>query len=507
VPPKAAFNLHSRYAKTMDQFKQGAYTVKPAEFPKLFMAWTIRYIRRLLPILALAIIPFCLLCFATSISDLRSYPGADLRPKIVGARLLAAGLNPYKSPTIGLQNDYYRTNNFITYTPALLMLYMPLSRLPFSIERFIYYCFDWLCVAIALYILQCSFCQTRLQKYMCWFVYAVFVICSYAFRVHLERGQYYTLLLLLTCHAAVSIKDKLPSWLSCVPASLLLLLRPTYGLMLIAALICMGARKWALRVTLIATVMFAVTLQFGGVQRWLDFMHTVHEQNVMAIEEIATNSSTSNDTKPLHGTESNVIEHIDFHKMLNTHSMNGTFVGVFSLPFGRATGEFSALNIAPSPRWINLINSACIVFILAGGLTVAFIARRRIVRKNTLIAYVFLWPLILEIFGPQRYFYTAVLEILPLLILLLDSDNFRLDMLSIPRFYLLATAFALGVFPSVVFQLTYNLSVLRGTALAASFLTLFVLPICLAIICVYSILVSPRRTGNGPLPIRSQTTP
>jgi len=452
--------------------------VKPHISSHFLTTEIIPIVHRILPFLALATIPFCFLCLVTSISDLRTYPGVDLRPKVVGARLLAAGLDPYDSEENLPQDDYFRKSGPVTYTPALLALYVPLSALPFAMQRMIYFGLDWLCVAATFYLLQRHFCRTRLERYSCWIFYAAYIVCSYSFRLHLERGQYYTLLLLLTCHAAASIKNKRAEWLSCVPTGLLLLLRPTYGLMLIAALICFGARKWALRVTIVAALMFFVTLEFGGVQRWFSFIHVAHEVQLRHLAEITTNCNAWNGTQSSLKPGTNVFEHIDFQKMLNSHSMNGTFIGCFSVPFVRAWRALSPVCGVLSPKWISSLNSTFMILVLAGGIAVAYIAKRRIVSRNTLIAFMVLWPSVFEIFGPERFFYTAVLTVLPLLLLLLDPDNFNLNLLGTPRLYFLTAVLGLGLLSPMVFQLMYNLSVLRGSALVASFVTLLVPCFC-----------------------------
>jgi len=447
----------------------------------------------MLPFLALATIPFCLFCLTTSVSDLRTYPGVDLRGKVVGARLLVAGLDPYDTKgNLAQENDYFRVD-IITYTPALLALYVPLSSLPFATQRTVYYCMDWLYAAAAFYLLQRYFCRSRLQKYMCWIVYAAFIFCSFSFRLHLERGQYYMLLLLLMCHAAVCIKNERTAWLSCVPTALLLLLRPTYGLMLLVALICLGARKWALRVTIIAALMFFITLQFGGVQRWLGFIRSAHERQMEHLSPIAMTCRTTQSSQQ--SWPELIIEHIDFSKYLRHPAVNGTFIGLFgsgSLVYKR----FPAVCGVLSPKWINSLNSVFMALVLIGGMAVAFIARQRIVSRNILIAFMVLWPLIFEIFGPERYLYTAVVEVQPLILVLFDQDNFKPELRCTRRFYFLLAILVLGILPPIVHQIVHHLPLIIPSLV--SILILLLLPISLGAFCVYSIYVSPKRIGESP---------
>jgi hypothetical protein len=443
---------------------------------------------RILPILAFAVIPFCILCLLISISDMRRFPGEDLPPKVAGARLLAAGLDPYDYSASPPNNEYFRTNNSISFTPGLLLLYVPLSGLSYPTQRTIYFCLDWVFALLVFYLLQRYFCRNRMEKYLCWIIYAAFVICSYTFRLHVERGQYYIFILLLLCVTAASIKNNRADWLLCIPSALSIIIRPTYGLMLVAALIALREYKWVIRVTLVAAILFIATLHFGGVKRWIGFAQVVRQVNLEMLDQVSNGCGDYSRIPTWSNLWVHVIEGENFHKGLNPHWTNGTLIGISDVPYWRPCG-------AHGLAWISGLNSVCMALVLAGGIAVAFIARSRMVSANILIAFIMLWPIIFEMFSPERYLYTGVLEVLPLVLVIVDEDNFKSKIKGTARFYALASMIALGVLAPVIYQIVHNV---RLASSVVGILILVALPICLAIYCVYGIVVSDKRVQEYP---------
>jgi hypothetical protein len=448
--------------------------------------------RRLLPWIALATLPCCLWSLATTLADLRDYPGVDLRVRVVGARALAAGLDPYDMNDLAAHGDYFKSGNAVTFTPALLALYLPLSKLPFRTQRTIYFCMDWVFAFGTFYLLKLSFCKTRESAYLCWIVFAIFVVCSYSFRFHLERGQSYVLLMLLTCYFAAAVKSQWTNWISCLPVALLLLMRPTYALALVAALAFPGMSKWVTRVLLVTVALFSMTLHYDGMTRWFEFPVQIHLRQTIVMDR---NKTLCCDPHALPDTLApNWIEGIDFGKMLPPHAINGTFLGLVSLGFVHAGKHFSVACSLFSLKWVTRANSALMALILAGGLVVAWTARRRRVSANVLIAFMVLWPLVFELFGPERYFYSAVLEVVPLLLLLLDEGVIQSALRSKAGTYRWLALIALGVLPPALMQITPFMRILTSSM---SVFILLVLPMSLAVICLRSILASPYRARDA----------
>jgi len=441
---------------------------------------------RALPFIALATIPFCLLCIFVSISDLRTYPGSDLRPKVAGARLLTAGLDPYAFNAPPPDNEYFKTNNLISFTPGLLLLYAPLSATPYETQRAVYFCLDWLFAAAAFYLLQRNLCQTQLERYLCWIIYTAFIVCSYSFRLHLERGQYYMLLMLLTCCTAASIKSKRVDWLSCIPSALLIVLRPTYGLILLVALICFDARKWTWRVSLIAVLLFAVTLNFGGESRWVGFLQVVHESRAGSLDDAMNSCRSAENMRTAQRQLVSVIDHVDYSQGLAPHALGGTLTGIFR---SRSLSLCSVI----SPKGIYALNSLCVALVLAVGFVIAFMARSRITSPNILIAFMLLWPIMFEMFSPDRYFYTAVMEVVPLILLVFDKHDCNASASENARGYILASILAMGVLAPITYQFAQNA---KQIATPTSALIILALPILMAAYCAYCFVTSSKSMNS-----------
>ena len=444
---------------------------------------------RSLPFLALALVPFFLQCLIQSVSDLRSYPAIDLRSKVVGARLLAAGHDPYVSYEDPQHSEYFKSTTRPNYTPVLLALYVPLSSLQWWTQRAIYFALDWLFAAAALCLLLRYFCDTREKKYVCWIVYAVFIFCSYAFRIHLERGQYYVFLLLLTCQVAVALKKGWSGWLACVPAALLLLVRPTYGLILPVAFLCFGARRWTLRVVVVAATIFALTLPLGGIQRWAGFMHNVRSAQQLHLNEIMNGCSVATKAAPPTSVEPSLIENIDFSRALEHRAINGTFIGIVGWVLGHSD-VLVFLRRYCSTHWITLANSAGTAVVLLCGVGIIWISRKRSVSPTFLIAFLALWPTAFEIFGPERFLYTSVVEVLPLVLVLLDWGRFQRGSGGWVKYFVLPALLALGLLPPIAFQLGQKHGIIATPMSAA---TLVILPLSLFAYTGYAIWASPRR--------------
>jgi hypothetical protein len=432
---------------------------------------------------------------ATALADLGAYPGVDLRAKVVGARALAAGLDPYAMDGLAVHGEYFKAGTAVTATPALLALYLPLSSLPFQTQRTIYFWMDWMFAAGSFYLLKRSFCKGRASAYLGWIVFAVFIVCSYSFRFHLERGQFYMLLLLLTCYLASAVKNHWTGWISCMPVALLLLVRPTYALILVAALACPAMSKWVIRVLVVTVVMFSMTLHYDGIARWIEFPRQVHARQAALMEKNKTRCCDPH--APPDIPVPNVIEQIDFGKMLPPHAINGTFLGLVSLGFVHAGQHFSFACGLFSLKWITRANNALMALILAGGLVVAWTARRRMVSQNVLIALMVLLPLVFELCAPERFFYTAVVEVLPLLLILLDRGVLQLALKSKAGAYRWLALIALGILPPAIMQILPFMRVLTSSM---SVLILLVLPICLAAFCAWAVFTSPHGTGDALQP-------
>jgi len=95
-----------------------------------------------------------------SFLDASHYYGADLRARVVGARAMLRGLDPYFLPMRAdqpetLQDPFRYALQFsrCTYAPTLLWLYAPFANLVFTTQRWIWWCLEWTALLSSIYLL------------------------------------------------------------------------------------------------------------------------------------------------------------------------------------------------------------------------------------------------------------------------------------------------------------------------------------------------------------------
>ena len=143
--------------------------------------------------------------------DLRNtlrYGGTDMRGHVVGARLLARGLDPYYylwnpgDPQQLLDPVDFR----VTLTPALLWLYAQIADLPYTTLRYAWFVGQWSILFVSLAVLERV---NSASKALVLFSAAVLVTAANpAWRLHVERGQLYVvwLAMLTAAYAFASRK-------------------------------------------------------------------------------------------------------------------------------------------------------------------------------------------------------------------------------------------------------------------------------------------------------------
>src|SRR5438128_11086389 len=77
-----------------------------------------------------------------SLQDTRTFTGYDLRIRVVGARLLLQGIDPYTyssspglPPELQDPGQQFQGLSRCSYPPPLLLAYAPLSHFPYPLQR------------------------------------------------------------------------------------------------------------------------------------------------------------------------------------------------------------------------------------------------------------------------------------------------------------------------------------------------------------------------------------
>jgi hypothetical protein len=127
----------------------------------------------------------------------------DLRNRITGARLLAAGIDPYTYKwTLGdpeIYCDPYNnprvTVSKTTSSPAMLALTMPWGTLPYRNGQYCWFMIEW-ALLLGCGTLWWLAARERWQRLLLGAIFALFTIGA-SWRLHAERGQNYVVLAFL----------------------------------------------------------------------------------------------------------------------------------------------------------------------------------------------------------------------------------------------------------------------------------------------------------------------
>lgn len=201
-------------------------------------------------------------CLRASFLDVRKYGGVDLRARVTGARLLVAGRDPYRvgeRPSDERFIDPLQTYpglSRVTYQPTLLLMYAPLSPLAYRIQRWAWFALEWLAMA-ALGALSLCLLQGRRDRLLFLLIFICGFVASNGWRLHVERGQWYVFLAMLTALFARLVRRGANDVASGLVLGLVVALRPT---MVSAILLLLIVRRRRFMPTLAATTAGGVTL-------------------------------------------------------------------------------------------------------------------------------------------------------------------------------------------------------------------------------------------------------
>jgi hypothetical protein len=206
-----------------------------------------------------------LLTAGQTLFDVRSYCGIDFRNRVVGARVLLRGENPYTfrwqpgmpeellDPIFDQRTPLHR----LTVPPTTLCLYALVAGQPYPALRLLSWAAEWAAMLASIALLARMVPGQRLR--FCFLLVAGYLFLpAYFWRLHVERGQVYAFhLLLLTVGAYFARKDRLDSARAGIAFGLALALRPNF-LLLVPAFAVLG--RWRTAAAALATFTGAVLL-------------------------------------------------------------------------------------------------------------------------------------------------------------------------------------------------------------------------------------------------------
>lgn len=151
--------------------------------------------------------------------DLRNtirYGGIDFRNRVVGARLLNIGLDPYYFKwTPGaderlldpLDNPKLAFSR-VTVSPSILLLHSPLANLPYFQQKIIWFTFQWSALVASCFLLISNF-PNIIRRKITWILTLLFIFGSHFWRLHIAVGQIYILYVFLFSSAYFVLQKKL----------------------------------------------------------------------------------------------------------------------------------------------------------------------------------------------------------------------------------------------------------------------------------------------------------
>lgn len=337
--------------------------------------------------------------------DIREYGGTDLRARVVGARLLVLGENPYR-PQAGPVNEWlfdphgvFRDISRCPYDPPLLAVYASLCWLPYAVQRVAWFFLEWAALLVSIAVLARTFPGPRARAW--------FVILSLGFfaggafwRLHVERGQYYSLLLVLLSWFVWQLKRGRAhdGWRSGLPLGLAAALRPTLGVAVLP-LWLLGYRRTAAGACGSALAVVLALLPVAGPTVWRDYARLVEvlERAVPALPPLAS---------PPYAVQ---VEGADFSRVLEHRSSNAN-VHLLLVRLQQRTGwpDSGSIPVLAKAAWL-----ATLIALLA--VVVSARAGRWGPSSALLVSFCFVQAT--DHFLPVRWGYNDVLYLAPLALL------------------------------------------------------------------------------------------
>ena len=362
---------------------------------------------RLRAALWLALAGLTLAAFLTTLDDVRRYPGTDLRARVVGAREMMRGLDPYfipaKTDQIDVLQDpdrYAAVCSRCTYSPTLLCLYAPLANLPYRAQRYIWFSAEWCALAGSILLLRGAI-GDRLLKNVFTAVALLFFADGPFWRFHLERGQYYVFILLLLSLTARFCVGRSPDrWWHGVPLGLAAALRLT-PLAAVLPLWVLGLRRTAAAAAIVAILCIAGSIRLTGFGLWQSYSRAVSIQAQLHWNPDYVQSERAK-LPPLPDN----AEGMTFKRILHLPDSNVTFASDVLQPLAYY------LDWAPGrEHWLGISQAGAVLVCL---LFPIFLWRRRGLEPGEKLAAAFLCVLSAELFLPVRLSYCDVMFLAPI---------------------------------------------------------------------------------------------
>lgn len=341
-----------------------------------------------------------------SFADVRDYAGIDLRNRVVGARVMLAGRDPYTffwrpgMPEEWLDPAHDWKVHRLTVPPTTLWLYAPLAPLPYRQIRVLSCLLEWLALAVSLGLLVRLVPGTQRRVYFL-AIAVVFFVAGDFWRMHLERGQVYVFHLLALSFGAYYCRGRnLNSWGAGVAFGIAAAMRPNLALLAPAFLI-LGKWRTGLGTGLTcgsAVLLSAIASPAGIWQSYLQ-VGNAYYVSIWAREALPD--------IPLPQTNG-IVEGYDFAAHLRDLVVSTSFAVLYQR--WRQEGVLPGLDLG-------MLSKGMMAVISVGLLALLFFRRRTRYSPRIALALILSLALDVEFFLPQRWAYVDVVLLVPLALL------------------------------------------------------------------------------------------
>ncbi len=401
--------------------------------------------RRLHAAFWLVLAGISLAAFFGTVGDAMNSPGTDLRCRVVGARAMMLGMDPYFMParsdqlqTLQDPDRYAAVCTRCTYAPSLLCLYAPLANLPYRAQRYIWFGIEWCALAGSIALLRATLPGRPIKN-----VFTAIAILFFAdgvfWRLHLERGQYYVFigfLFSLTARLCLGksagenprARDR---WWVGIPLGIAAALRLT-PLAALLPLWVAGFRRTAVGAAIIFAACIAATLPIAGPGLWRSYFRSVSIQSHLRFDGDYLSSERAQ-LPPLPAT----AEGMTFKRWVEIPCANVNLAMDVLQPL---SDRFRWMPGRDRWPFIDQAGAAavCLLFPIA--------LRRRALGPAEKLAAAFLCVLAVEFFLPMRISYADILFLAPIGLLIPSMLRHNKGYIWL-AFVLLALAICHGMLP------------------------------------------------------------
>jgi hypothetical protein len=229
-------------------------------------------------VLLYLVVAATLVSLAIDVHLTRSYGGVDLRDKVVGSRSLLAGRSLYYDPWSPGDPEELADPMLppgaamtrYTGTPFQALLLAPLAKLPYGLARWLWLLAQYALLFLAVWLAGRTHGTSHVAQWLVMAGVLLLFLGSRSWHLHVERGQVYVIAAALIGGLFATVATGRAA-LTGVLATALLMLKPTYAVVVAPLLWVVPRRAWwgGMGALLVLLAVFAVLP--GGLNAWAEY--------------------------------------------------------------------------------------------------------------------------------------------------------------------------------------------------------------------------------------------